>query len=416
LAETYVEDLAVIRYHAWWPSSNEPYYAFNPTENTARIQYYPPHTDGYYYTPYAWIDGTVRGSYSYNSWGSMINSELTVSSPLEIDISGEYDPSSREGNMQITVTATELIEYTNLKLRIAITESNLYWAAPNGTNRHHQTFRDMIPGTSGIAFSISEGDTEVFNQPFSLHTDLDEDNCEIVVFVQSDNGRRILQGAKKDVMSLGLPGEFLPFSLISPEDEEIVDTCYPTFIWHSTSEPGWDDDVYYDVSVSPDPTFPDPITSGPQLDTTWLSPVCLNDGVTYYWRVLASNGHASDRFCDAVFSFTVDESGDCVYVAGDCNNNGVPLELGDVVTMIGLYRGSTEPSYVCDCGVDPPGPEFPATADPNGNCVPMELSDVVTEIGAYRGSEEASGCADCPGTNRIALGDKRGYPQKSSGK
>jgi hypothetical protein len=88
----------------------------------------------------------------------------------------------------------------------------------------------------------------------------------------------------------------------------------------------------------------------------------------------------------------------CDYIPGDCNHNGVPLELGDAIAMIGMYRGTVDPSYICDCGVDPPGAEFAATADPNGNCVAFELGDVVTEIGAYRGTQQASGCPDCPGS------------------
>jgi hypothetical protein len=95
-------------------------------------------------------------------------------------------------------------------------------------------------------------------------------------------------------------------------------------------------------------------------------------------------------------------SGDCVYFPGDVNHNGTPLELGDVVAMIGNYRGTADPSYTCDC--PPHGAEFAATADPNGNCVALELGDVVTEIGAYRGTAEASGCSDCPGSLRLPPG------------
>ena len=390
----------MIRYHAWWPSESDPYWRFNEQENEDRILYYPPHTDGYYYTPYAWIDGDVRGGYSSNTWDGLIADELTVASPLEIDISGNYVIETRSGDLEITVTATDQIDYTNLKLRIAITESNIRWRAPNGTVWHHQTFRDMIPNTSGIAFSIEQGQTLNFNQPFFLHQSLNDDNCEVVVFVQSDNGRRILQGGKTDVLSLVPIGDLEPFSLISPENGEIVNTCYPAFVWHSTYEPGWDGDVYYVASVSPDPSFPDPISSEPQLDTTWLSPVCLYDGVTYYWRVLASNGHAPDIYCDEVFSFTVDESSDCVYTPGDCNHNGVPLELGDVIAMIGMYRGGVEVPYTCNC--PPHGADFAPEADPNGNCVAFELGDVVTEIAAYRGAGSASGCEDCPGSRRLA--------------
>jgi parallel beta-helix repeat protein len=93
----------------------------------------------------------------------------------------------------------------------------------------------------------------------------------------------------------------------------------------------------------------------------------------------------------------------CDYIAGDCNHNGVPLELGDVVTMIGMYRGTAEPEYTCDC--PPHGDTFAPEADPNGNCVALELGDVVTEIGAYRGTAEASGCADCPPSSRLLPGD-----------
>jgi hypothetical protein len=89
----------------------------------------------------------------------------------------------------------------------------------------------------------------------------------------------------------------------------------------------------------------------------------------------------------------------CEYVAGDCNHNGTPLELGDVVAMIGMYRGTTDAEYTCPC--PPHGDDFAPEADPNGNCVAFELGDVVTEIGAYRGTDEASGCPDCPGSLRL---------------
>lgn len=95
-------------------------------------------------------------------------------------------------------------------------------------------------------------------------------------------------------------------------------------------------------------------------------------------------------------------SGDCVYIPGDCDNNGTALELGDVIAMIGMYRGSVVPPYECSC--PPHGDDFTPTADPNGNCVALELGDVVTEIAAYRGSGVASGCEDCPGSGRLLPG------------
>jgi plastocyanin len=86
--------------------------------------------------------------------------------------------------------------------------------------------------------------------------------------------------------------------------------------------------------------------------------------------------------------------GSCSYLAGDVNHNGIPLELGDVIAMVSMFRGTVEPPYTCDC--PPNGDDFAAEADPNGNCIPLELGDVIMEIGAFRGTTTASGCEDCP--------------------
>ncbi len=88
----------------------------------------------------------------------------------------------------------------------------------------------------------------------------------------------------------------------------------------------------------------------------------------------------------------------CDYIPGDCDHNGTALELGDVIAMIGMYRGTVDPYYTCDC--PPHSSEFAPEADPNGNCIAFELGDAVTEIAAYRGTDAASGCVDCPGSRR----------------
>ena len=106
---------------------------------------------------------------------------------------------------------------------------------------------------------------------------------------------------------------------------------------------------------------------------------------------------ASDNYSvQAGFWIGQPSGGNCVYIAGDCNHNGTALELGDVIAMIGMYRGSVVPPYECSC--PPHGDNFTPTADPNGNYIAFELGDVVTEIATYRGTGSASGCEDCPGS------------------
>ncbi len=77
------------------------------------------------YTPHFFIDGNIDGEYFSNNWNALIANEMEAASPLEIIISGAYDPVTRDGDLEITVTATDRISYSNLKLRIAITESNI---------------------------------------------------------------------------------------------------------------------------------------------------------------------------------------------------------------------------------------------------------------------------------------------------
>ena len=155
-----------------------------------------------------------------------------------------------------------------------------------------------------------------------------------------------------------------------------------------------------------------------------LAATALSQEYSVDWYVIASGGGHSESaeyqvdgtigqpivgqslsdtyIVQAGFWVGLPSGGDCVYIPGDCDHNGTALELGDVIAMIGMYRGSVTPPYECSC--PPHGDNFTPTADPDGNCVPLELGDVVTEIGAYRGTATASGCADCPGTLRLLAG------------
>ena len=123
------------------------------------------------------------------------------------------------------------------------------------------------------------------------------------------------------------------------------------------------------------------------------SPALLWADWPYYW-------HDPYGGINMVFCLFL-EGEPCVYSAGDCNCNGIPAELADVIAMIGMYRGTVEHCYECNCG---PHGIFAPSADPNGNCVSDELSDAVAEIGIYRGTVLPASCADCPGSRRLLPG------------
>jgi hypothetical protein len=196
-----------IRYHAWW-AGYDPFYNYNTSENRARIQYYPSHPDGYYYTPYAWIDGHIRGAYNYDSWLQMVMGRHREESPLEIQLSGMYSENTQEGTLVMDITATGEIAYDQLHIMIALTESDIYYNGNNGTDYHHQTMRDMIPNASGRVISISEGESIQLVQEFSCPDPIADRNAELVVFAQApaSDGREVLQAAKVLVPNLTQTG------------------------------------------------------------------------------------------------------------------------------------------------------------------------------------------------------------------
>jgi hypothetical protein len=236
--------------------------------------------------------------------------------------------------MDVEIIATGQITYSNLKLRIAVTENHLYY----GGSYHENVFRDMTPGTSGISFTISQGDTSNFNHDFSLNSQLDENDCEIVVFVQSDNGRRILQGAMEYVTALTEAYELTPFSLVTPAAGDTVRTCYPYFEWESSDDPDSGYAVSYEVEVDLSPLFPSPLLSGTLSDTSWISPVCLFNDTTYYCRVRAFNGHAPDIYSNDIVYFRIFEYGAVQGTVVDDSSNALE---GVLVEIPGMGRSDT---------------------------------------------------------------------------
>lgn len=185
-------DLAVIRYHTWWPGSTDPFYVANTGENTARTSYY-----GVNAVPWFFIDGIIDGSSSYSSWEALVNGREAVQSPMTISVDGVYNSGPGTGKVTAYIEATDVISLTNLKLHFVITESEVYINAPNGQTVFHEAMRDMLPGSSGELISISSpGDTLLRERDFTLDPSWVLQNCEVVVFVQSDNTKEVLQAAK----------------------------------------------------------------------------------------------------------------------------------------------------------------------------------------------------------------------------
>lgn len=127
-------------------------------------------------------------------------------SPVAITIGGVYDSLTRAGNLVIRLVATDVVDGANLKLRIALTETHINYNAPNGTNIHNETFRDLIPTAAGTTVTINPGDTLYYNQAFTHSATVNFHNGQIVVWLQSDATKEIHQTAVKNLVQFPATG------------------------------------------------------------------------------------------------------------------------------------------------------------------------------------------------------------------
>lgn len=95
------------------------------------------------------------------------------------------------------------------------------------------------------------------------------------------------------------------FDLLSPEDGESVDTLTPTLDWEDISYP-WVDFDHFDLYVDTDPAFGNPDVYGGLPDSEYTFSDELDDGATYYWKVLAFDDQGNARWSEQTdWSFTV---------------------------------------------------------------------------------------------------------------
>ena len=141
------------------------------------------------------IDGIIDAGSQEQTWWTQIQTRSPVSAPLEISLGGSFNIESREGNLNIDITATEVITQLNLRVRIALTESEIFFQAPNGVQWHNQTMRDIIPYPYGIPIDIDIGQTVSLSEPFLCPGLLDPANCNLVIWVQSEANQEGLQAA-----------------------------------------------------------------------------------------------------------------------------------------------------------------------------------------------------------------------------
>lgn len=183
----YWTKMALIRYHTWWPSSSDPFFIRNRTEDSLRTLYY-----GVTGVPDLFWDGTLNSSGETN-FENEINTRRSVSSPMTMTLThtGLYT----RGTANLTINVSTGVS-GDTRLFWVLTEDDVYYNAPNGQRVFYEAMRKMWPNSSGQSVNLSSPGTYNFSQTIDFTYADNPQNCNLVAFVQNYSTKSVHQAVR----------------------------------------------------------------------------------------------------------------------------------------------------------------------------------------------------------------------------
>lgn len=184
--------VATIKNHVWWPASTDRLWHESQTWSKPRTDYlfYPEPT---YYAPAAWVNGKIMGSVA-SDWIVQVTNDKNL--PPEAKIELTVNVVGTSATIDAKVTGIASAPYSDLKLHTAILEDDINYSDGNGETTHYDVMRMMLPDANGESFTLSNGETKTFTRNVSFDTRWNKDKLKVVVFVQSNGSKKILQAAR----------------------------------------------------------------------------------------------------------------------------------------------------------------------------------------------------------------------------
>jgi PKD repeat protein len=199
-----------IVYNVYWPSPGEcdPMHLLNKTDNDFRTNYY-----GCNSVPWVEINGTnFATSGGATAFTNAVNTGNAQYSPFRIILTPEKLPNNVIViNVKIIRDPSDATTFNDTRLRIALTEKQVYVVNPsccnNGETNFHSISRKMIPDGYGSSFTIpAPGDSiemsfqYVPTADFLQQVNLNE--LRVVAFIQEHCTQETFQSTMTDIISV----------------------------------------------------------------------------------------------------------------------------------------------------------------------------------------------------------------------
>jgi hypothetical protein len=205
--DEYLEQVVPVRYHTWWPNSNDDFYLFNPEEIEDRIYHYAGlyPWDQYLYTPSLRFDGGYYGDPSddvlyhfdtYEEWYArvrfVIDSLLAIPSPLRLDLLDNYEDADSV-HLVFDLVAEDAVPDT-MRLFVACTESLHRYSIPVG--KHWHAFRDFAVDSGGYNLTMLQGDSVRFYWSYPIDPEYRVDRLVSNIWVEDPDTKEVLQALR----------------------------------------------------------------------------------------------------------------------------------------------------------------------------------------------------------------------------
>jgi PKD repeat protein len=202
--------------------------------STARNSFYG--VPGY---PTAWFDGGsmyVGGSSAtYNNYVTRVQTRMSTPSPVTIEVYGTHAGLTYD----VTAIVTKVSEITgsNIKLQLALTESNIVYSWQGQTHCNFVN-RLMVPDQNGTTLDFTNSNVLEIPLTFNLQMGWVLGNMELIAFVQTNSSKEIQNAYKVSLMFLPPPPP--PLTAAFSSDTTVCATGKVQYNDQSTGNPtGW---------------------------------------------------------------------------------------------------------------------------------------------------------------------------------
>lgn len=169
--------------------------SYETTESAARVSYY--NVSGFPTTVFDGTEEIVGGNASasiYQAYVPEVESAYSVTTPFDINMSWSQTGS----DIDVAIDVEQLGAYSGSGVNVFLVaiESHIpeNWL---GLTEVNEVNRDMVPNEMGTALSISMGQTVTTNLTFTLDPTWDQNNMDIVAFVQDPATKTVYNAIKK---------------------------------------------------------------------------------------------------------------------------------------------------------------------------------------------------------------------------